>query len=195
MSRREGFYAPPIGLKKREETGKRYLISHIAQYIRYCFHDGMSRREGFYAVRMRHPSSPSIHRSLPTKGDGREKLCNSRSCRGMQEGRKTPPYIISHRESKTDKLYNTGNGRISFSSLLLFISSTIFRLMRIGQGQSLGPYDDCAVAGGHGTNGGAYTEPIATCLARALGQGQAQSLRELCDLFLPFAKDLINVIS
>jgi hypothetical protein len=33
---------------------------------------------------------------------------------GASDRRKTPPYVISHRESKTHKLYNTGIWCTSF---------------------------------------------------------------------------------
>jgi hypothetical protein len=59
-------------------------------------------------------------------------------CLAAQEGRKTPPYVIPNRRSKTNTWHNTGNGGgTSFQLLLLFSSSSILRLMRIGQGSTL----------------------------------------------------------
>jgi hypothetical protein len=58
-------------------------------------------------------------------------LYDSWSCRGEEEGRKTPPYVISHRESKTHKLCNTGNGGYLFPVAPLF-SSNIFSVAERG---------------------------------------------------------------
>jgi hypothetical protein len=52
-------------LKKREERPERdTTISGIARIMCLAFPGRKSRREGFYAVRMRHPPEPKIARSL-----------------------------------------------------------------------------------------------------------------------------------
>ena len=106
--------ADPIGINlimvelKKSFSMHQIPVFHDRWWVRFCWWGIL--REGFYAP----PASPSITVMAVT-----------------QEGRKTPPYVISHRESNADKWCSTGNGGISFRFLLSLLSSTILRLMRI----------------------------------------------------------------
>jgi len=57
---------------------KRYPHFRYCAIYWYCFPGGISRREGFYAPPACHAITVN-HRSIPLNGDGRERLCASRS--------------------------------------------------------------------------------------------------------------------